>query len=574
MRRWVFKEREPGPSPEPSGADGLPRLIRRLLVNRGIDGAARMRRWLSPDVGDLHDPFLLPDLDRAASRIDRALRDGERILVFGDYDVDGITSAALLKRHLERIGGEVRVRIPARLTEGYGLSSVAIEEAAAWGAHLLITADCGTTALDEIAAARSRGIDVIVADHHVPGPELPEASAIVNPRREESQYPFPELAAVGVTAKILEGLSRIRLSADPESPSPNDLYDLVALGTIADAVSIAGENRIIVRHGLRIMRSKPKPAIVALAVAAGVNVARIGSADIAFQVVPRLNAAGRLGDSSTALDLLLSDDPERCGFLAAALETHNVRRRALLERVVQDVAATKGIAEAAARGEPIVLESSEWHPGVVGIAASRVAEAFGVPAILLAEEGGIARGSGRAAGEVDLLGLLRASASSLTTFGGHRAAVGLTLDVDRFPRFRDDLLSAARKNPVGMKVETDGIRIDAVARLSEIDLKLLDWLDRFEPFGPGNSEPVLAVQGRIVGEVRVLKERHLRFDIASQGVRRECIAFGRADRARDIEAACGEVHLAVVPSRNVYQGEERLQLQVKDIALVDPFGNG
>jgi len=573
MRRWILKEDGPVADPASVGTDGPPRLVRRLLRSRGIDGVAPTRRWLNPALEDRYDPSLLSDLDRAVARVDEALRRDERILVFGDYDVDGITSAAILKRYLDGLGGAVRVRIPQRLSEGYGLSIAAVDEAHAWGASLILTADCGTTAVQEIAHARRCGIDVVVLDHHIPGPVLPEAVAIVNPHREESRVPFRDLAAVGVTSKLLEGIHRLRRGGDATAQGPEDLLDLTALGTIADGMPMIGENRILVRQGLRLMRASPRPALAALASASGLNPRRIRSSEIAFQMVPRLNAAGRLGDSNAALDLLLSDDPERCRVLASTLDAHNSRRRELLDKVVRESVSAADVEQAAHRGEPIVLVSDRWHPGVVGIAASRIAERFRVPAILLASDGAIARGSGRSAGDYDLLELVRAASGGLLSFGGHRSAVGLTLEAAHFPRFRDEILVAARTRPVAITIGGEALQIDARAAVSEIDRTLLDWLDRFEPFGPGNEEPVLAVRGRIVGGVRVLKEKHLRFDLGAEGERRECIGFGLAEHAARLEAAEGDVHFAVVASRNVWNGEERLQLQVRDIAFADPFGN-
>jgi single-stranded-DNA-specific exonuclease len=330
-----------------------------------------------------------------------------------------------------------------------------------------------------------------------------------------------------------------------------------------------------VRQGLRNLRAGARPAFAALASVAGIDVRRIGSTDVAFAIVPRLNAAGRLGDGKTALGLLLCDDIERCHGLAALLETHNVRRRDLLARVVDGAIAAVDAGGFAGRGEPIVLASQDWHPGVVGIAASRIAEAYGVPAILLASDGRIARGSGRAADGVDLLEMLRDASARLQAFGGHRSAVGLTIEVGEIPSFREEILRAARKNPPPTRVDRETLEVDARAEPGEIDMRLLDWLDRFEPFGRGNPEPVLAVRGRMAGEVRVLKERHLRFDLAGPGGGRlECIGFGLGDAASRLSASAGEVHAAGVVTRNSFRGEERVQFQVRDIAFVDPFGNG
>jgi single-stranded-DNA-specific exonuclease len=569
MRRWILRNTEPVSDPAPAGTDGLPRLILRLLRGRGIPDSG-IRRWLDPRLEDLHDPFLLPDLALAVERITRAIAGEERIFVFGDYDVDGTTSAVVLTRYLRTIGATVRVRIPDRLSEGYGLSSIAIDEAREWGAALILTTDCGTTAIEEIAYARACGIDVIILDHHLPRALLPAALAIVNPYREDSPYPFRDLAGVGVVSKLIQGLDATG-GPPRKGDAPESYFDLTALGTIADAMSLHGENRILARQGLRIMRSRPKPAFIAVAQAAGLDLRSIRSQDLAFQIIPRLNAAGRLGESKLTLDLLLSDDPVQCRQLASRLEMLNIRRRELMGVAVQEAIGSPEAARAAARNEPIILVSRTWHPGIVGIAASRVVEHFGVPAILLAGGGDVVRGSGRAPGDEDLLGLLEASSGALLAFGGHRSAVGLTLEFDQLSRFRDQLLLAARDRPAGRRIgEEEALEIDLLADLVEIDLKFLHWLDRFEPFGSGNGEPIFAVRGRVVGGIRVLKEKHLRFDLVQNGVVRECIGFGFAHRRAEIEGA-GEIHLAAVASKNAYQGEERVQLQLRDMAVADPF---
>jgi single-stranded-DNA-specific exonuclease len=531
-----------------------------------------IERYLDPSLDELSDPALLPDLAVAATRLDHALTAREPVFLFGDYDVDGMTSIALLRRYLSRLGGRLRTRIPDRLTEGYGLSEMVVGEAHAWGARLLVTADCGTTAHAPIARARELGLDVIVADHHQPEGSLPPATAIVNPWREESRVAFPDLAAVGVATRIIEGLWRLRTDRGQETPSPFDLLDLTAIGTIADSVRLEGDNRVLVHHGLRILRENPRPAMRALMRICGIARDHVGSGDIAFRIAPRLNAAGRLGDAPTALELLLSEDGERCEELAAILDRHNRERQILLERVVLEATRQAEADGAPARGEPIVLASGDWHLGVLGIGAARLAERFGVPAILLAQEGTTLRGSGRTAGDCDLLGLLRACSGLLASFGGHRAAVGLRLDAADFVRLRARLGEEARGLgvPLGPKERIQWI--DAHAEMDEVDLPLVDWIDRLGPFGQGNQEPVFALRGRVEGPVRILKERHLRFDLTAPGVRRECIGFGMAEQAGTLSDREAEVHVAATPTRNVYRGEARIQLQLRDIAREDPFG--
>lgn len=576
--KWILREPEarrvpPGPDDQ-QGPAGVPRLVRRLLDLRSLTDPAQIRRHLDPSLAELSDPRLLPDMDAAVGRIDAALRVDEKIYLFGDYDVDGMTSVALFRRSLVRMGGNPRVRIPDRLTEGYGLTPAIVDDARAWGARLLVTADCGTTAHGPIAYAKEAGIDVVVADHHLPESELPPAAAIVNPWRSDSRCPFRDLAAVGVATRIVEALWRHRQQRGVSEPSPFDLLDLTALGTIADSVRLESDNRVLVHHGLRILRESPRPSMRALMRICGIAPERAGSGEIAFRLAPRLNAAGRMGDAPTALELLLCEDELRCDELSAMLDRHNRERQTILERVVREAIESAEEDGSPERGEPIVLESGEWHLGVLGIAASRLAERFGVPAILMTRDGARLRGSGRTAGDCDLLAMVRGCSAELSTFGGHRAAVGLSLAPENLSRFRARLAEEVRASGVALGPGERIQWIDARADLAEIDLPLLAWIDRLGPFGQGNQEPVFALKGRIAGGVRVLKEKHLRFDLAGGADRCECIGFGLAGHPALQGGGLEEVHVAATPARNIYRGEERIQLQLRDISREDPLRHG
>jgi single-stranded-DNA-specific exonuclease len=570
--RWILKEVEP--HEDLPGPRGLPRLVHRLLRSRGIHDEHDARRFLNPRIEDLLDPAPLPDIVTAIERLDRAVDRGEMIFLFGDYDVDGIASTALLCRCLRSIGGRLTVRLPERFSDGYGLSTAILEEVRSSGATLLVMADSGTNAIDEVGRARAMGIDVVILDHHQPGETLPDATALVNPWRADSSYPFPDLCASGVVTKLLAGLCARRAARGAPTTDPMALLDLTSLGTLADSVSLQGENRILVRQGLRILRGDPRPALCALLDRAGIAPGRVTSTDLAFQVVPRLNAAGRLGQAARSLELLLSDDPDRCYRLAGVLDEANERRKKLLDEVVVDAMARAGQGDAVERGEPLVLESERWHAGVVGIAAARLAERFGVPVLLLASDGTLSRGSGRGPAGVDLLEIVRGASGPLQRFGGHRSAVGLTMETADFPKFQEAVRASFRALPSPPRRREPGIEVDARASLEEIDRGFLDWLDRFEPFGSGNQEPVLAVRGKMAGPVRVLKDRHVRFDLTDRGTRRECIGFDLSTRLGSVLGRnSGDLHVAAVATRNLYRGEERIQLTVKDVVEHDPFGD-
>lgn len=565
--RWVLKEAGASPLPEDDG--GMPPLFRRILAVRGLAGRDEVGRHMGPPEAEIHDPFLLRDMDAAVDRISTAIAGREKILIFGDYDVDGMTSVAWLSRYLRSLGADPMVRVPHRIADGYGITAAGVDRAAASGVKLLITVDCGTSAFAACERAAHHGIDLIVADHHQPDPDLPPAFALVNPWRRDSAYPSPDLCAVGVVTKLGQALA-LRLGSAGGNPS--ELFDLTAIGTVADSVSLTGENRAFVRLGLDSIRRRPRPAIAALLETAGLESARFGAGEIAYQIAPRLNAAGRLGDPQTALDLLLSDDLSHCRRRAIELEQLNLERRRLLDRVVRDaeerVIREGGSADAAPM---IALASPDWHPGVLGIAASRLVERFGVPAILMGIEGGIVRGSGRTCGEIDLLEWMRPCSGGLRSFGGHRAAIGMTLQEEDLRDFLGRLTEHARRLPPAPDSGSRTLTIDARAELSEITRDLLEWLDRLEPFGIGNEEPVVAVKGRLAGYPRVLKQKHLRFDITDGTTRRECIAFQMGERAGAIESFDGEIHVAARVTRNLFRGEERLQLQVRDLAIDDPF---
>ena len=547
----------------------VPRLIRRLLAGRDIDEPEHARRFLESDLRQLHDPFLMPDMDRAVSVIDETLQRGGSIFIFGDYDVDGITSATLAHRYLRALGATARVHIPNRFDEGYGLSEAVIREAHAWGAGLLIATDCGTTSVAEVALARRLGMQVVVADHHRPDARLPEDCAVVNPWRSDSEYPFRDLCAAGVVTKLLDALHRRRFARAPEEASPYQLCALSALGTVADGVALVGENRILVRAGLDILRSNPPVGMKALLDNAGLSAASLSSTSIAYQIVPRLNAAGRLGTPQISVELLECEDPGRARALAAELDRLNAQRRRLTESVEQ--AAFERVRRECPGDGAIVLASEDWHLGVLGIAASRLAQKLGRPTILLNLDGEMARGSGRTAAGVDLVELVRRCSGVLDGFGGHEAAVGLRLRAGMVESFREAIGTASVPLLKGAQDEAGRLWIDADLQLNEIDDALIEWLGKFEPFGAGNEEPVFAVRGRSVGDARIVGKNHARFSIGDGRRRFACIGWNLGDHVSALGAVDDPIHIAASVGRDTFRGEDRIQLVVKDISLDDPF---
>ncbi|MEZ4648861.1 MAG: single-stranded-DNA-specific exonuclease RecJ [Candidatus Eisenbacteria bacterium] len=394
--QWILPTGSPPPEWKRMESDwGIPSPLLDVLWNRGLRDEGEVENFLRPSIEGLHDPFLLTDMDRAVARVDQALRDTAPIVVFGDYDVDGVTSSALLSRVLTRFGATVRTLLPNRFDDGYGLNKAAIERAEALGAKLVIVADCGTTQHEPIGFAKDRGIDVVVCDHHMPESSLPPAYALINPRRPDDAYPFVDLAAVGVSFKLLQGLVRAHGNEELERYLLNQL-DLVALGTVADVVPLVDENRILTHFGIRVLRVRRRAAFEALLEQARIQDKHLDSSHLAFSLAPRLNAAGRLGDATRALDLLLEEELVVARRLASALEEVNSERKSLNERVQQESLDTIGEGVKEPLREAIVLGSSEWHPGVLGIAASRLVGQFHVPVMLVSLTGEIARGSARA----------------------------------------------------------------------------------------------------------------------------------------------------------------------------------
>ncbi|OUM98583.1 MAG: single-stranded-DNA-specific exonuclease RecJ [Firmicutes bacterium ZCTH02-B6] len=541
---------------------GISRILARLLVARGFTEPAEVRALLRPDPSALHDPWLLPDMDRAVARLSAALAAGETVAVYGDYDVDGQTSVALLVRELARLGLSAQWYIPARQSEGYGLNVEAVERLAAEGVRLLITVDCGIQSLVEVARANALGMDVIVTDHHEPGPELPDAVAVVNPKRADSRYPFRELAGVGVTYKLLTALGE-RLGR----PVPGeDALELVALGTIADVCPLLDENRPLVRAGLDRMRRRPSVGVAALARAAGIDLGRVNAGHVAFGLAPRLNAAGRISHARAGVQLLLSADESEAAALARQLDEAN-RARQQVESEILDAAVAQIKRENLLADWVLVVAGEGWHPGVIGIVAARLVERFARPAVVIALEGDEGKGSARSIQGFDLFAALSGCADLLVRFGGHAMAAGLTVTRSAVPALRERLnrLAAQVLGPADLLPK---VHVDLEVGLEQVDEQLVRELEALAPFGPGNPTPVLAARG-----VRVLGARtvgaaadHLKLTLRCHDSGRvlEAIAFG-AGALLHAAAPGSELDVAFTPQLNEGFGPPRVELLLRSL---------
>lgn len=545
-------------------AFGVPSPVAHAMVNRGIDTEYKAQSYLEPSIENLHDPAEMLDLEKAAERILSGIARGERIFIQGDYDVDGITSTFLLFSALLELGAAAEYRIPHRIKDGYGLTNEAIDEARRRGCTLVVTVDCGITAVEAVAHASHLGIDTVITDHHEPPAQLPAAHAIVNPLRRGCPYPFKSLAGVGVTFKLVERLLESLGGLD----RARDYLDVVALGTIADVVPLIGENRVLARLGLDRLNEGKRIGLTALTQKVNLAGKRISSGQVAFVLAPRINAAGRMGNAEQGLRLLLSREAQEAKDIATSLEEDNNLRRELDEQALKD--AERRVHEELAYPDcsSIMLWSDSWHPGVIGIVASRLVERFQRPTVLVALDGdlGRGRGSGRSLPGIDLTKLLDGCHDLLLAHGGHAFAAGLTVERSQLPALRERLEMLTRQQYLPDQFTTR-LELDADVQVSECNVELVDWLERMTPFGLDNPEPVFHIpQAQILNVTTVGAGKHVRFKVRDDTGEVEAIGFGMGDLKPALTAA-GRADLAFVPTLNSWNDQLRVQLKLKGVRL-------
>jgi single-stranded-DNA-specific exonuclease len=564
-----------------AGELAQPEAVAALAWQRELRDLAAWRQWLDQDPARQHDPFLLPDMDLAVDRIRFAREHGQKVLIHGDYDVDGLTGTALLRRALRELGIDARAFVPHRGKDGYGLSRRALDRALADGYSLLVTVDCGSSESAVIEELALKGMDTVVTDHHL-ATDLPESLAFVSPMRPDSEYPFPALCGSAIAYK----LARALCESLGRPQRPERWLDYAALGTVADVMPLTGENRVLVAGGLKEMSrrltARPgsgedcHPAWRALARVAGLRAGELSAQDLAFRLAPRLNAPGRLGSARVALELLCADSSGEAVELAERIETINTQRREL-EAEITASARQRALArreEAAATGTDLgvlALAGEGWHPGVLGISAARLTEEFGLPTILAGlDEEGQARGSGRGPEGSDLKGLLDGSAELLLRYGGHRRAVGFTVDAGRWAEFAADLEGKAPP------IEAAGpLMADLELGAEELTRPFLDGLEALGPFGEGNPEPRFLVRNTLPLGTQIIKNLHLRLEVTAPGGETlRLIAFGRAEEllARMHRGVALDICFTV--SRDTFQrkpGEHGLSLQFVEFC---PSGSG
>ena len=568
-KRWRVKAEACPEIQQLAESAGCSPTAAQLLWNRGITTADEAGRFLNPSLNDLPDPFLLPDAEAAAERIKQALASHEKIAVHGDYDGDGVTSAALWTRLLQCLGGDVITKVPHRRRDGYDMRSPFIAEAREAGVNLIITTDCGIQRCEEVEEARAVGIDVIVTDHHTPKDEIPKAVAVVNPHRADSVYPFPYLAGVGVAYRMGEALVR-HLGQNPDSYR-RAFIDLAAIGTVTDMMPLREDNRVIVKHGLTALRETKKAGIRALISSAGLDPRRVSERDIGFVIGPRLNSVGRIDDSELSLRLLMTRDPQEAQELAATLERVNSERRLEQDRVMADVMAQLA-AQDLDGAACLVITGADWPPGVIGLVAGRLVERFNRPTVVIAadEETGRGRGSARSISPYNLFEGITAAGDHLLEFGGHSHAAGLSLDMTNLEGFRDALNRHALDN----LTEEDfrpALEPEMEIDPSEVTLKLMRELEQFEPWGMENPEPLFVSRGLNVEKVlRMGKEsQHLKLVVQADGMPPTDACWWQNGELSEHLHPGESVTLCYRPDLNHFNGQVKVQFIVQDLRPAD-----
>ncbi|MGD9589611.1 MAG: single-stranded-DNA-specific exonuclease RecJ [Pyrinomonadaceae bacterium] len=544
---------------------GVSPLLAALLILRGHTDTEAAKRFLEPGLGDLNDPKLLLGMDDAVERLCAAIARGEQILIWGDYDVDGTTGTVLLRKALHRLGAVTDFHIPNRFTEGYGLNIPALEEAANKGTRLVVTVDCGIRSFEALEWARSRGLDVIVTDHHLSDPErgAPPATAVVNPNQAGCDYPDKQLAGVGVAFKLAQALLGDAL--DPVLLG--EFLEIAAIGTVADIMKLTGENRSIVTLGLRHLNQTRNYGLRALMEVADCT-SEMTSLHIGFRIAPRINAAGRMDAASQVVELLEADTPADARRLAGILDGRNRERRRVQELITEQ-------AMSAATDFPddriIVVGGDGWHRGVIGLAASRIAERLARPAVVLSIENGVAHGSARSFGGFDIVEAFDRCSDVFIQYGGHAAAAGLQIETGMIDELRSRLNEFA-----GERIDGEGLPnellIEAVVSTKTLGLEILKDLDRLEPYGAANPKPVFLTRDLVLRrDPFVMKDRHLKFDLADPvGKRFEAVWWDGVARSKGRTLEEGSrIEIAYTAEANHWQGNTRLQLVTEDIRTID-----
>jgi single-stranded-DNA-specific exonuclease len=557
-----------------SAALNVNMVISRLLVQRGIKTFSEAKSFFRPRLSDLHDPFLMKDMDKAVERLELAIANKEKVIVYGDYDVDGTTSVALMYSFLKPRIEEIEYYIPDRYSEGYGISPQSIDYAIDNGFTLIVALDCGIKAVKKIADAKVRGLDYIICDHHNPDDEVPPAVAVLDAKQVDCNYPYKDLSGCGVGFKLAQAFCQ---KNNIEQEEIYDLLDLVVVSIAADIVPIRGENRVLAYYGLKKLNSNPGIGLQTIINLAGIGGTEITISDIVFKIGPRLNASGRIEHGKKSVQILVSDDEEKSDLIGEEIDSFNEIRKTLDRDITQDALDMVEKSEELQAMNSTVLYNRDWHKGVVGIVASRVTEKYYCPTIILTESNGMATGSARSVRDFDLYEAIGQCSDLLESYGGHMYAAGLTLKIENIPEFKRRFEKIVTNQITDLQ-QTQTIEIDAKIPLSEITPRFYRILKQFAPFGPQNMAPVFVTEdvfdagtSRLVGK----NQEHLKLDLVEPDVNSGIfagIAFKQSD-AYELITSGLPFDVCYSITENEYRGKTNLQLFIKDIKKRDIFGN-
>ena len=556
-KKWQYYEQDKDIVNKIAEEHGISTLLAKILVNRGIVDSKQIKVFLEPQRHDFHNPFDMLDMEMAVNRIIEAINNKEKTIIYGDYDVDGITSITVLKKFLNERGLDVDYYIPNRLEEGYGLNKEAIEEIAKKGYKLMITVDCGISGVEEVELANSLGIETIITDHHEQLDVLPNAYAIINPKRRDNTYPFRGLAGVGVVFKVIQAIS-MKLNLDEKEYLK--YLDIVCIGTISDIVPLVDENRVIAKLGLMLVKCTKNVGLKELIEESGYKT--IDSGMVSFGIAPRINACGRMGKQEEALELFLTDNPEKAKTITKRLNEYNIQRQET-EKQIFEQAISELEKENLEEKSSIVLAGENWHHGVIGIVASRITEKFFKPTILICIEDDIGKGSGRSVPGFDLHEALAQSSKYLEKYGGHEMAVGLTLKKENIQEFKNHFEEYAKSK--GVKDIVPIINVDSEITKKDINKATVEQIKLLEPFGEQNKQPLLIYKNLKIASIRALSEgKHLKLMLKDENEIINAIGFNLGELSEEYLIG-DKVDVVGTLEINAYNGQEQIQINLKDI---------
>lgn len=568
---WMYPETDPEWVKTIINEFNIHPVTAQVLASRGFTDLEEIHDYLYAKLPDLLDPHLFPDMGKAVERILTAMKNGEGILIYGDNDVDGMTATALLTEFLQFIGAKVDFYLPNRVSLKKSLMLDALDYAAKEGCKLLITADCGITSADEIEVGIKQGVDVIITDHHEPTARLPHCVATLNPKVEGSSYPNRELTGVGVAFKLAHAITNTLIEREEISSTKVDLkrfLDLVALGTIADMGSLRGENRILVRYGLRQMRKTKRIGLIKLFTICELKISEITPIDLASKVAPRLNSLGRIADPRKGVELLLIRDSGPAEALAKELDLNNIERQKIERRDSEDIEQYLSKNPQIFNDRALVLASEKWHPGIIPIITARIAKSYNRPTLIIAIEEGVGKGSMRTIPEFPLLPILRENADLLLNFGGHDFAAGLTIKKENISRFKEKFTKAANQRLKEQDV-VGKLKLDAKINFSDLTFDFLESLNLLEPFGNENPPPILYCDAKQVWVPKVVGKTHLKLYLEQNDRLLEGIGFGMADKRERLAKKNLTLRIAFTPHVNTFLNKASIQLQIRDFQVLD-----